>query len=119
MIEEGWFDREFVTRWTNGPFLVRDDTGRFLTGADLDENGDPAERIVWDSAAGAPLRYDTRSGTYERKDADLALAGRYEIAGPLGFHRLPASVRTLRRALPAIPSRARRGDRLGPGIAGP
>ena len=84
MIEEGWFDREFVTRWTNGPFLVREDTGQLLTGADLDAGGDPAERIAWDSTAGAPLRYDTRSGAYEQADADLALAGRYEIDGPHG-----------------------------------
>ena len=84
MIEEGLFDREFVTRWSNGPFLVSDDTGQLLTGADLDEGGDPAERIAWDNGAGAPLRYDTRRGAYERDDAQLALAGRYEIAGPQG-----------------------------------
>ena len=84
MIEEGWFDREFVTRWTNGPFLVREDTGQLLTVADLVEGGDAAERIAWDAGAGAPLRYDTRRGAYERVDADLALAGRYEIAGPQG-----------------------------------
>lgn len=84
MIEEGWLDREFVTRWTNGPFLVREDTGQLLTGADLNEGGDAAERIVWDNTAGAPLRYDTRTGAYEREGADLALAGRYEIAGPRG-----------------------------------
>ena len=84
MIAEGRFDRAFVTRWTNGPFLVREDTGRFLTGADLGEGGDPAERIAWDSAADAPLRYDGRRGAYEREDAALALEGRYEIPGPHG-----------------------------------
>ena len=84
MIEEGLFDRKFVTRWTNGPFLVREDTGQLLTGADLVEGGNAAERIAWDSTVGAPLRYDTRTGAYEREDADLALAGRYEIAGPHG-----------------------------------
>ena len=84
MIEEGWFEREFVTRWTNGPFLVREDTGRFLTGADLGGDDDDTERIVWNSGTGVPLRYDTRRGTYEREDADLALAGHYEIAGPQG-----------------------------------
>ena len=34
-IEEGWFDRDFVRDWTNGPLLVREDTGFFLTGASL------------------------------------------------------------------------------------
>ncbi len=84
MIAEGWFDREFVTRWTNGPLLVREDTGRFLTGADTNEGGDPAVRVAWDAGTDAPLRYDTQSGVYEREGARLALAGRYEIAGPHG-----------------------------------
>jgi anaerobic selenocysteine-containing dehydrogenase len=39
MINEGWFDREFVRDWTNGPFLVRADTGRFLTERDLAPRG--------------------------------------------------------------------------------
>ena len=32
MIERGWFDRDFVRDWTNGPLLVRSDNGRLLTG---------------------------------------------------------------------------------------
>ena len=84
MIEEGRFDRAFVTRWTNGPFLVREDTGRFLTGADLGEGGDPAGRVVWDGSEGRPLRYDTRRGTCGSGNADLALEGRYETDGPHG-----------------------------------
>src|SRR5882757_7939325 len=30
MIDQGWFDAEFVRNWTNGPFLVRDDDGAML-----------------------------------------------------------------------------------------
>ena len=30
MIEQGWFDAEFVRDWTNGPFLVREDNGSLL-----------------------------------------------------------------------------------------
>jgi anaerobic selenocysteine-containing dehydrogenase len=30
MIERGWYDREFVRDWTNGPLLVRCDNGRLL-----------------------------------------------------------------------------------------
>jgi anaerobic selenocysteine-containing dehydrogenase len=36
MIERGWFDEEFVRRWTNAPYLVRMDSGRLLR----DEAGD-------------------------------------------------------------------------------
>ena len=35
MIERGWFDAEFVRRWTNATLLVRADTGRLLRAADL------------------------------------------------------------------------------------
>ena len=31
MIERKWYDRAFVRDWTNGPLLVRSDTGRLLT----------------------------------------------------------------------------------------
>jgi anaerobic selenocysteine-containing dehydrogenase len=30
LIENGWYDEEFVRRWTNAPFLVRSDTGQLL-----------------------------------------------------------------------------------------
>jgi len=29
MVEEGWFDAEFVRDWTNGPFLVREKCSSF------------------------------------------------------------------------------------------
>ncbi|MGR8949872.1 MAG: molybdopterin-dependent oxidoreductase, partial [Gammaproteobacteria bacterium] len=35
MIEEDLFDHEFISRWSNGPFLIREDTGAMLTGDDL------------------------------------------------------------------------------------
>src|ERR1700731_3440832 len=40
MIERGWYDREFIRNWSNGPLLVRADTGRLLTEADLAPGGD-------------------------------------------------------------------------------
>jgi anaerobic selenocysteine-containing dehydrogenase len=33
MLERGWYDRDFARDWTNGPLLVRTDTGRLLTEA--------------------------------------------------------------------------------------
>src|SRR5215471_2466395 len=35
MIERGWYDRSFVRDWSNGPLLVRSDTGRLLRESDL------------------------------------------------------------------------------------
>ena len=39
MIERGWYDREFIRDWTNGPLLVRADNGRLLTQRDLSAEG--------------------------------------------------------------------------------
>ena len=56
MIERGWYDRDFIRNWSNGPHLVRADTGRLLTERDLDPSdypfpscetaGIPVERLV-------------------------------------------------------------------------
>jgi anaerobic selenocysteine-containing dehydrogenase len=81
MIEEGWFDRDFVRDWTNGPLLVREDTGRLLTGAALAGDVDGALRVAWDETRGTPVLYDPATGTYERPGADLALSGRYDVHG--------------------------------------
>lgn len=80
MIKEGWFDRGFIRDWTNGPLLVRDDTGEFLSAADLNGDGRADQRVAWDRARGGPLLYDLESGAYEITGADLALSGHYEVS---------------------------------------
>ncbi|MEP9350104.1 molybdopterin-dependent oxidoreductase [Xanthobacter sp. KR7-225] len=62
LVERASFDRAFVAAWTNGPLLVRADTGRFLRGADLG----------W-ADGGCYVAVDARSGA-------LAPAG--EVAAP-------------------------------------
>jgi len=84
MIDEGLFDRSFVREWTNGPFLVRQDTGCLLTGADLSTTGDAAMRVAWDDTLNAPVLYDVTTGSYERADADVALAGNFDVQGQGG-----------------------------------
>jgi len=96
MIDEGWFDAGFIREWSNGPMLVRDDTGRFLTERDL--AGTDSDRLVaWDRAAGKPALHDRATGRYDRHartpattgivdgdratdPGDLALDGVYRIA---------------------------------------
>jgi anaerobic selenocysteine-containing dehydrogenase len=82
MIERGWFDRDFVRRWSNGPFLVRPDDGRLLRASDLAPDGVPAAFVAWDEEAGGPVVCQPG----ERETRALALAGTFEIAtrsGPL------------------------------------
>ena len=71
MIDEGWFDRAFVRDWTNGPLLVCENTGRFVT--------DAGRLVAWDARAARPVHYDPATGTYGSPDRDLALDGRYTV----------------------------------------
>src|SRR5512140_3819889 len=84
MIERGWFDEPFAREWTNGPLLVRSDTGRLLTEADLAEGGDPARHVAWDRVGGRPVLYDPPRGRYEVDVADLALFGEHALETPKG-----------------------------------
>jgi len=87
MIERGWFDEPFVRRWTNGPLLVRDDTGGLLRASDLRVDGDPAHYVVWDEVAGQPVVVDPAARGADVEDHErLALIGNVEVVaadGPL------------------------------------
>ena len=84
MIERGWYDRDFIRDWSNGPHLVRVDTGRLLTERDLEPNGDAARILAWDSAAARPVSYDATTGRYDGDVGSLALDGEYRVATPQG-----------------------------------
>lgn len=79
MIEEGWFDRDFIRDWSNGPLLVRMDTGRFLTQAEISPGGGTNRYVAWDSAADRPAIYDPAAVHYENPAADPALFGTYVV----------------------------------------
>ena len=84
MIERGWYDRDFVRDWTNGPLLVRMDTGRLVTAQDLSPDGSASSYVAWDETAARPLHYDPKSRRYERRDAVPALFGEHTLATPTG-----------------------------------
>ena len=77
MIARGWYDREFVREWTNGPLLVRTDNGRLLKERDLDEQGSGTRYAAWSEADQGPMLYDPAAGSYA--GADPALNGTYRI----------------------------------------
>jgi anaerobic selenocysteine-containing dehydrogenase len=84
MIERGWYDRDFIRDWSNGPLLVRSDTGRLPTEADVAPGGDARRLFGWDNAAARLVPYDTATGRYDGGSARLALDGEYRIATPAG-----------------------------------
>ena len=84
MIQHGWYDREFVRDWTNGPLLVRTDNGRLLTHGDLSARGGAQQYVAWDEATGRPTIYDPPTGGYEGDDPRPALFGTFAIETPRG-----------------------------------
>jgi anaerobic selenocysteine-containing dehydrogenase len=78
MTGEGRYDRDFIRDWSNGPFLVRDDTGQFLTAAEL--RGDASHFVVWDMAAARPVAYDPVAGRYVDEVKEPQLLGSVRVA---------------------------------------
>ncbi len=79
MIERGWYDRDFIRDWTNGPLLVRADNGRLLTERDLSPDGSRKKFVAWDEA-GSHLIYDPATRRFDRDGAVPVLFGQYTIA---------------------------------------
>lgn len=79
MIEEGWYDETFVRAWTNGPLLVRTDTGGLLREKDLTGTGSEDHFVAWDESTREPVAYDPSLSRYATGTEKLALSGRFHI----------------------------------------
>jgi anaerobic selenocysteine-containing dehydrogenase len=64
LIERQAFDRRFMADWTNGPLLVRSDTGRFLRQSDMEPAGCSDVLYACDSQTGQLLPYDSSRGIW-------------------------------------------------------
>lgn len=84
MIERGWYDRDFIRDWTNGPLLVRADSGRLLTEGDLSAAGSAQRYVAWDEGRGCPVPYDPATGGYAGVSGELALFGQLTVETPQG-----------------------------------
>jgi anaerobic selenocysteine-containing dehydrogenase len=74
IVQEELYDKQFVTRWSNGPFLVRSDNGKLLVEADLAPEGDPQKFMVWDEA-------QQRARPHDAADLTPALSGSFQVQG--------------------------------------
>ncbi len=84
MIARNWYDKDFVRDWTNGPLLVRADTGRFLREQDVDPAGSAKNYLAWNETVGRPVAYAPDLGSYAADNAKLALFGSFEVETPQG-----------------------------------
>lgn len=91
MIEEGWFDRDFLRDWSNGPFLVVDEgtgadggarSGRLLVASDLAAGDGPGHRVAWRSKEDAPEAVDVTAPA--GSGANWALEGTFRVATASG-----------------------------------
>jgi anaerobic selenocysteine-containing dehydrogenase len=79
IVNEGLYDREFVEKWTNAPFLIRSDTGKLLRANDLIENGSPDDFVAWDTAGERPVIWKSGNVSYQSEDASPALEGIFKV----------------------------------------
>ena len=56
MIKRGWYDHDFVRRWTNAPLLVRGDDARLMRADEVFAGVDPGHYVAWDESGGRPWR---------------------------------------------------------------
>jgi anaerobic selenocysteine-containing dehydrogenase len=79
IIEEGLYDRDFVEKWTNAPYLVRSDTKKLLRESDIIPGGDPEKFMAWNLIARKPVSFDRESLSYQLPDVKPALDGGYVV----------------------------------------
>ncbi|MBW2341756.1 MAG: molybdopterin-dependent oxidoreductase [Deltaproteobacteria bacterium] len=73
IIEEDLYDYEFVRDWTTAPFLVRGDTGNFLKGSDLKDEGAPLNYVMVNSSSKKPEQYIPGSTPFVEPALDIEL----------------------------------------------
>jgi anaerobic selenocysteine-containing dehydrogenase len=78
LLEEELYDAPFVRAWTNGPFLVREDTHQLLMAQDLAASGTPGTFVVWDDRSGGPVGYHPHTG-YAQGGVEPALLGTFAV----------------------------------------
>ena len=85
LIEAGSFDQRFMREWSNGPFLVRADNGRFLRASDCTAGGS-ADVLFAVDAGRRLVPYDAARGVWPEGMPEVNLRATVEITsltGPL------------------------------------
>lgn len=77
----GRVDHAFLRDWTNAPFLVRLDNGRFLRGSDLDDGVGDGGYVVFDEHLGLARRHDPKGACLETSVDGAALTGTFNVGG--------------------------------------
>ena len=111
MIRNGWYDRTFIQTWSNGPLLVRNDTGRLLSAHDMGLEGE-RRYFAWHETEARPVAYDAAAGTLRGGRIEPGAGRRVPDRDAARRGGLSSRVRALRRALPHLSAGSSRGDVL-------
>ncbi len=65
LLATGTYNYDFVSKWTNAPFLVRDDTGDLLRESDIFEGGSHERYMFWDEGSDSLKWWDTTEIQWE------------------------------------------------------
>jgi anaerobic selenocysteine-containing dehydrogenase len=79
LINNGWYDDQFIRDWSNGPLLVRDDTEELLTTDDLNPDHSEQHYLAWDATHQKVVVYDSKTGRFQTEHGDLALFGGVDV----------------------------------------
>lgn len=85
LIKNDWINHDFLREWSNGPLLVRDDTGAFLRAKDLDVAAQDNFLIAWDTEQKTTISYDPDRGAYLQGSKGISLTGRFAIESAQGI----------------------------------
>ncbi|VVD63112.1 ferredoxin:oxidoreductase FAD/NAD(P)-binding protein [Pandoraea aquatica] len=76
MIRSGNVDEAFIRQWTNGPLLVRKDSGKFLRERDFDADARQNRHAIWNTRR---ERVELVGAVVDFGTDDYAVAGTYSI----------------------------------------
>jgi anaerobic selenocysteine-containing dehydrogenase len=93
MIRTGRFDQDFIRRWSNGPFLVRADTGAFLREADVSPGGSKAILLAANADRDDLLRFDLEKGLWLDDPGTADLFAERDLNGAAGRIRVRSAFR--------------------------
>lgn len=103
IIGAGAYDRAFLTQWSNGPLLVRDDSGRFLRERDLRRGGRDDVFFAMSQGDDRLLAYDAANGAWADSRPDPKLQTRTSVRGADGAVACRAAFDLYAKAAAAFP----------------
>lgn len=79
IINDSLFDREFVEKWTNAPFLLRIDSGKLLRESDVHKDGSKDNFMIWDGAGKQAAAWESSRAAYRSAGCKPALHGKHTV----------------------------------------